>query len=107
MIYEEVFRVPKILNAYNLTESFLWGKWICTVCVCVCGGVCVSVCIVDVSVSPVYFCGGFSFWIILFEETPHRKWTQFILKIRNNAEHTWTEIKWHISNDAKNIPNAK
>ncbi len=77
-----------------------------SVCVCVWGGVCVCVHCRCVSVTSL-FCGGFSFWIILFEETPHRKWTQFILKIRNNAEHTWTEIKWHISNDAKNIPNAK
>ncbi len=46
----------------------------------------VFVYIVDVSVSPIYFCGGFAFWIILFEETPHRKWTKFILKIRNNSE---------------------
>ncbi len=61
----------------------------------------VFVYIVHVSVSPIYICGGFAFWIILFEETLRRKWTKIILKIRNNAEHTWTEMKWHTSNNAK------
>ncbi len=72
---------------------------------CSCG--LVFVCVVNVSVSPIYFCGGIAFWIILFEETPHRKWTKFIVKIRNNAEHTWIEMKWHTSNNAENIHNAK
>ncbi len=66
----------------------------------------VVVYIVHVSVSLV-ICGGFAFWIILFEETLCRKWTKIILQIKNNAEHTWTEMKLHTSNNAENIHNAK
>ncbi len=66
--------------------------------------VCVCVCCQCVSVPNLFL---WWFCIILFEETPHRNWTKFILKIRNNVEHTWIEMKWHTSNNAENIHNAK
>ncbi len=48
-----------------IRKQFLWSHKFIHVGLCLCG----FVYIVDVSVSPIYFCDGFAFWIILFEET--------------------------------------
>ncbi len=65
-----------VFRVYHLFKSDIFHI-ILSECVCVraCVRVCACTCIVDVMVSPIYFCIGFAVWIILFEETPHRKLT--------------------------------
>ncbi len=45
-----------VFRVYHLFQSSVFNI-ILSVCVCVC-----------VSVSPIYFCGGSAFWIILFDK---------------------------------------
>ncbi len=53
---DDTKRKAGVFRVYNLFQSSVSYK------------VCVCACIVDVLVSPIYFCGGSAFWIILFDK---------------------------------------